>query len=220
MPFARFDEVSKIVSKIFNEVFKLECFCHHAHHSLLFRKKITNCMDEIAPIIELFYDGSIKLSVPIVFMQSEGLESSINRLKTIQPITNDALIGIIDGGKSLGLVCQTCEVVDQYLKAVDREINEYAIATEFENAQGMFIEFQTDAYEDYVRENGIPYIGTVDEVSKPLIRKSSIQDDDISVVDIVYAVFLESLCLPFATADEVLSDKVEKIMFGSSIENS
>lgn len=214
IPFEEFDKAVEIMTEAFESVFKDKCFCQHAHHSLLFRRVINNCVDDAAPVIELYYDGSIKLCAPISMYQEAEHDRALEHLASLRPIRNTGLVRIIDGFTSVALVMQSCQVVDAYLKLRSRAVNDYAMSTEFENMQGMMVEFRTKEFDDYVREYGIPFVGTIDERSHPHIPERDSDEEPFTVSDLAFMSFYESFGLPMATADEDLKHKTLHVILG------
>ncbi|ERI05087.1 hypothetical protein HMPREF9069_01096 [Atopobium sp. oral taxon 810 str. F0209] len=108
---------------------------------MLFRRVINNFVDDSVPIIELFYDGSIKIRMPIAMWQGGEHEHTLFYLVSLKSIRNTELVRVIDGLTFAGIVMQSCQVVDTYLDKIGRKASDYAITTEFESIQGIMIEF-------------------------------------------------------------------------------
>ncbi|MBR3313941.1 MAG: ATP-binding protein [Atopobiaceae bacterium] len=214
IPFEEFDKAVETMTEAFESVFKDKCFCQHAHHSLLFRRVINNCVDDAAPIIELFYDGSMKLCVPISMQQETEHDRALEHLSSLRLIRNTGLVRIIDGFTSVGLVMQSCQVLDAYLKLKGRSAGDYAIATEFENMQGMMVEFRTQEFDAYVREYGIPFVGTLDEKSHSVLPRKDADETPLTVSDLVSMSFYESFGLPMATANEEARRATMHVLLG------
>lgn len=220
IPFEEFDKAVETMTKAFESVFTEKCFCQHAHHSLLFRRVINCCVDDATPVVELYYDGSMKLCAPISMYQEAEHDRALKHLSTLRPIRNTGLVRIIDGLTSAGIVMQSCQVIDAYLKLKGRTVNDYAMSVEFENMQGMMVEFRTPEFDDYVKEFGIPYIGTMDERSKPIISRRGESDELRTVDDLVTMSFYESFGLPMATANESVRNKTIRVMLGDLADSS
>ena len=214
IPFEELDRAVKTMTEAFESASQYKCFCQHAHHSLLFRRVINNCVDDATPVIELYYDGSIKLCAPIPMHQEAEHDRALEHLSTLRPIRNTGLARIIDGLPSVGIVTESCQVIDAYLRLNGRTANDYAMSTEFENMQGMMVEFRTVEFDNYVKEFGIPYIGTIDERSKPYIPRRHTADEPFTVVELATTSFYESFGLPVATADENARRNTMHVMLG------
>ncbi len=214
IPFAAFDDAVETMTKAFEVVYKEPCFCQHAHDSLLFRRVIGNCADDVAPIVQLYYDGSIKLCAPVSMLQEHEHERGLEHLSSIRPIRNKSLVRIIDGFSSVAIVMQACQVIDGYLKLRDRSTFDYAVATEFENMQGMMVEFKTQEFDRYAAEFGLPFVGTIDERTHPQITSSNDGDEPFTIEELATTAFYESFGLPIATANEDVKKKTLHIMLG------
>lgn len=211
--FKEFDKTVDTMSRAYESIYAEKCFCQHAHNSLLFRRMMDNCVDNQSPVIELFHDGSIKICVPIAMHQGANHERALEHLSSLKPIRNTKLVQIIDGLTSAGYVMKSCQTVDAYLSLTNRTAADYAIATEFENMQGMMIEFQTEEFDEYAREYGLPFVGTIDERTRPwFVRHDEVPP--FTVDELVTVSFFESLGLPFATANKEVSNRTRRVMLG------
>lgn len=214
IPYQRIDEISSKMCEIFQEGFGDRCVCQRAHSSLLFHKPLYNSVDGTSPILELFYDGSIKLCLPMNLLQANEREMHLKRLSGIQPINNKVLVQLLDGKSCLVKVLLGCQVIDGYFGYVGRDVYDYAYAVEFENMQGCMIDFDNMHFDEYVIENGIPFIGTLDERTKPRILHRHSEEEPCSLSELAVISFQEALGLPFATADENARDRTLLIEYG------
>lgn len=210
LPYRDLDEAEAIMLGGLVENGYSDYVCHRAHDSLLFRSSRGNHLDDVGPLIELFFDGSCKVSIPLVLLQSNQREAAIERLQSLRPVRNDKLIEVIDGLSSQYPVITFCKIVERYLAAKDRRLSDYVIRFEFENMQGAILEFQTDSYADYVRKYGFPYFGTIDGSSSLIFPEFCLNSaQEIPLYLEAWTRFLDSFGLPGSTAD---LEKREELM--------
>lgn len=198
--FADSDDEERIMLRYISEYYK-DYVCHRAHDSLIFRSSLGNHVDNVGPVIELFFDGSIKLSIPLVLFQSEQREEAIVRLQSLRSIQNVDLVDVIDGSSSRNSVMMFSYFVDEYIAEKERDLSDYALCFEYENMQGVFVEFKTEAYSEYVKNNGFPFIATVDERSEPFIPERVRDGGGMQLTRAVWIRFLDGLGLPASSAD-------------------
>ena len=212
IPFAEFDDVESCMLRLIQEAGLDNFICQHAHHSLIFMNNYGKSVDDVSPVIELFYDGSIKINLPLSLIQPPHDESALERLQAIRPIRNTNILRMIDGTSSRNIVMFVCLAVDKYVKARGRELSDFAVAYEFENMQGAVIEFDTDAYVEYARTRGFPFFGTIDERTQPLIAQGDKDDGDMQLTSAVWMRFLEGFGLPMATTDDETRKNVYRVI--------
>ena len=202
LPYKEIDEAEEAMLKELEESSYFDYICHHAHDSLLFRSSKGNHLDNVGPVIELFFDGSCKISIPLVLLQSDQREDAIERLQSLRPIRNTGLVSVIDGLTSQYPVITFCTIVEKYIAAKEKRLSDYAIRFEFENMQGAILEFQTDAYADFVRSRGFPYFGTIDGNSPLIITEYYLNPEEEMPLHLeAWTRFLDSFGLPGSTVD-------------------
>lgn len=214
--FAEIDEAESMMLQIISE-HRTDYACHHAHDSLQFRSSLGNHVDDVAPVIELYFDGSIKLSIPLAFYQSAQRDDAICRLQELRTIRNTNLVKVLDGSSSKNDVMLFSFMVDRYLAEMERTLSDYALCFEYENMQGAIVEFDSDSYAEYVQNHGFPFVGTIDERSEPFIPDRNYDDDDFRLTASVWIRFLDCLGLPASTLDEEKRSMLDDILgFASS----
>lgn len=213
---AQIDETIQLFKKIFMSRGDDTGFCcQHSYHSLLFRERLGVVTDDAYPVIELFYDGSMKVAAPMYLAQSgQGLEALLEDMQRLRPIRNINLAKIIYGRESLGILLWVCKIIDDYLCAISRSSSEYAFCIECENMEGSFVYFDTDEYREYVKTNGFLNIGTLDEKTRPYFPDEGDADciDDNFVQSLVWLFFVEGLGLPSVSEDEESRERLNKLM--------
>ena len=209
-PFKGIDEAEAIMLKELEEIGCPDYICHRAHDSLLFRSSKGNHLDDVGSIIELFFDGSCKISIPLVLLQSDQREDAIERLQLLRPIRNVGLANVVDGLSSQYPIITFCTIVERYVAARERRLSDYAIRFEFENMQGAILVFQTDAYTDYVHSRGFPFFGTIDGSSPLVIPEYCLDSEQEMPLHLkAWTRFLDSFGLPGSTLD---SEKRKELM--------
>lgn len=210
------DEAEETMLRALEESGYPDYVCHHAHDSLLFRSGQGNHLDNVGPLIELFFDGSSKTSIPLVLLQSNQREEAIERLQSLRPIQNTGLVNVIDGLSSQYPVVKFCSIVEKYNAAKGRRLSDYAIRFEYENMQGTILEFQTEAYADYVRRQGFPYFGTIDGSSSLIIPEYSCDHKDhkqeMPLHLEAWTRFLDGFGLPASTVDSSKRKELDDIL--------
>ena len=209
--FTDFDETESAMLRLITE-YRKEYVCHHAHDSLLFRSSLGNHVDNVGPVIEVFFDDSIKLSIPLVLLQSEQRDLAIRRLQSLRSIQNINLVNVIDGSSSMTNVMLFSLIVDKYLAVKGWSLSDYSLCFEYENMQGSFIEFGTDAYAEYVNKVGFPFIGTIDGRSEPFIPNRTSDDEEMRLTAAVWVRFLDCMGLHASTADPEKREELENIL--------
>lgn len=203
------DEAEGIMLKELDKNGYGDYICHRAHDSLLFRSSRGNHLDDVGPLIELFFDGSCKISIPLMLLQSGQREDAINRLRALRSIRNTGLINVIDGLSSQYPVISFCKIVEGYIRAKGRRLSDYAICFEYENMQGAILEFQTAAYGDYVHSRGFPFFGTINGSSPLIIPEYCLNPKHEMPLHLeAWTRFLDSFGLPGSTLD---SEKREEL---------
>lgn len=216
IPFTKIDETVELFRGLFERKSAGKGFyCQHAYRSLIFRERLGVITDDVSTTVELFYDGSMKIAVPIAHAQAGTQRDSIlDTLQAIRPIRNSDLARVLNGKDSLFLVLGACLVVDGYLQAIVRSLSEYALVIEFENMQGMLVYFDTEEYREYVRQYGYLNIGTLDGQTRPFIPNVADAGpaSEESLLSFVQLRFMEGLGLPVATADKTSTDKLMRMV--------
>lgn len=216
IPYHKIDEITDLFERLYGSNGKYKFLCQHAHDSLIMRTVIGNPVDNVSPAIEVFYDGSIKINISLPWLQGNDLAQAINRLSSYVPIRNQSLARILDGMNSIALVCDMCRIVDGYLEATNKKLSDYALAVGYENMQGMMIDFKTETYPEYIREYGIPYVGTLDETTPFFTPSPEERGGHVTLSDYIQTTFIEACGIPIATADDALRDRVWQAVFDYS----
>lgn len=210
--FAEIDEEKKTMLGLLSRCGLDQFICQHAHSSLIFRNDFGNCVDDVSPAIELFYDGSIKIYLPLSLIQPPNIDMQIERLQSIRQIRNTNLVRLVDGSNLKSTVITVCFAVDEYISAKSRTLRDYALAYEFENMQGTIMVFDDPTFEEYAHKYGFPFFSTIDERTKPRFFQF---DLGMEKGDIAYSVLLrlfEGFGLPFATTEQGLRSEVDALL--------
>ena len=213
IPIAKIDADSEDMLEAFKSCFPKEtAFCQHSYRSLLIRREIDNCVDSASPVIELFRDGSMKLSVPLTLLQGDEREAALSRIAEIAPIRNERLAQLLDGCSTLYDVLQGCRTLDTYLDKKRLNLYDFAVSVEFENAQGAMIYSDRDSYFDYIGKHGIPFIGTVDDRTEPRIFHRGSGEPPLTACEYGAFNFQEAYGLPLVTKDELANPSLISVL--------
>ena len=188
--------------------------CQHSYQSLIFRPGITNCADKNDVAVELFYDGSIKLFCPLAIYQPPDDAAVIKQLSDVSPIRNTPVVKVIDGTESLARLGAAASATDGYFEAKGLSLSDFAYAMEFENVQGTFVHFKTEAYRGYVDANGFPYFAAMDGLFGPKFGAMEYgkpkRGDDVRCELLLR--FMEACGLPWATSDEAVHETIQELL--------
>ena len=210
IPFNDIDEAEDIMLEKLGENGHPDYTCRRAHDSLLFRSSRGNHLDDVCPLIELFFDGSCKINIPLTLLQEGQREDAIRRLQQLRSIRNTGLIKVVDGLTSQYSVVTFCTIIDTYIEARKRRLSDYAICFEYENMQGVILEFQTESYAAYVRRQGFPFFGTNDGRSPMAIPEYHLDfKPEVPLHLRAWTRFLDSFGLPGST---LKAEKREELM--------
>lgn len=179
------------------------CYCQNARRSLIFKNRLGVVTDEIGPMIELFYDGSIKVVLPVPYVQELEQADLIDELQLIRPIHNVGLIRMLNGKVLLTTAFTVCDVVEKYLDERRRSVTDYAVSTEFERMQGMLVVSDCEAYRKYVEQFGYPNIGTLDGKTKTWVSGAASEDcgTNLTLRHLVMPSLMGAMGLPVFSAD-------------------
>ena len=191
-----------------------KCRCQHTDGSLLFRSRSVVPVDDAAPVIELLYDGSMKLSVPCHLYQGDEREEAFDRIGLVHPIRSRANARIIEGMSTIANLSTYTKIMDRYLELRNRSLDDFIYSCEFENLQGSLVDFRARGFEGYLRDRGVPFVGALDHRSSPRDLRHSDHDHPLSVEHLAAIDFLESCGLPFAPGDEDIFLRLRRIIEG------
>lgn len=100
----------------------------------------------------------------------------------------------------------------------EKDITDFVVAYEFEQMQGMLVEFNNDGFAEYARENGLMFVGAVDQKSRPYYFD---KDDTSEMREDVHGYmllhFIEGCGVPFLTADEKAKRRILDIVVGKRV---
>jgi hypothetical protein len=155
--------------------------CQHAHDSLIFRTTLAGTLGEPHSAIELFGDGSMKLTVPAVLLQGEEREDAVSRLAaSVRPVPDPEARNVPDDGTrlrrlersrimsasdTLTRVTRMATVLDHYMRDTSGDWGDYALAYELESLAGVLVFSSRPGYLDYVSTHGVLCCGTTDGAS-------------------------------------------------------
>lgn len=159
-------EVVNTISRTFSDILQTDSLphycCRQAMQSLVFKSAQDNWIDTVGSAFQVFYNESIKLSIPLRVYQFPNLRDAVTRLRRLHDIYHGEDLRIVDGLTYFFHILSASRVVDAYLCARQRTLADYSLSFEFEHMQGSILEFRTETYDQYVEENGFLYFSTVD----------------------------------------------------------
>ena len=143
------------------DCYGIGCRIQHAHDSLVFR---TSQRDETVvahSAIELFRDGSIKLTVPAVPLANGQRERAVHEFAQLgQQVPEDARI--VGARETLQRVTRMASLLDRFARKRGLRWQSYAVAYELENMAGVMLYSDEEEYHSYVRGHGALFCGTTD----------------------------------------------------------
>lgn len=136
---------------------------------------------------EIFSDYSAKLHVPIKQLDSAEKDAAVDRLKYISGQDSIDYFLLLDGYSA----CQSFQyIVQQYfdfLKAQKVDLSAFIYQMSLEDTENSILYFDSDPYEAYVREHGIPFCCKPSLQSLPVYLKKS-KDDGSAFAAIVFLI--------------------------------
>ncbi|NMW80913.1 ATP-binding protein [Mobiluncus mulieris] len=186
--------------------------CQHTGNSIIFWILGFNNPDGIFPAIELFYDDSVKISIPLPLFRKGEEVKPIEDLTPVQHFGSSDLIRVVDLTISLHVVLAAYSAVNSYISVRRRRIIDYAVAYEFENTQGAMAFFRNPDYSEYIKRHGIPYFAAIEECTHPFVIDNSLDIRKINLCSSILRTFLESFGIPIISKNEELRTDVEKLL--------
>lgn len=139
----------------------MECHVQHAHDSLILRTTPPFSPEEAHSAIELFRDGSIKLTVPAVPLANAQRERAVHEFAQLgQQVPEDARI--VGARETLQRVTRMASLLDRFARKRGLRWQSYAVAYELENMAGVMLYSDEEEYHSYVRGHGALFCGTTD----------------------------------------------------------
>ena len=139
----------------------MECHVQHAHDSLILRTTPPFSPGEAHSAIELFRDGSMKLTVPAVPLadgQRKRAELAFAQLG--QQVPEGARV--VDARDTLQRVTRMAALLDRFVRERGLRWQQYAVAYELENMAGVMLYSDEEEYRAYVKGHGALFCGTTD----------------------------------------------------------
>lgn len=210
-------EMANKIARTFSGILQTDSLLHYrcrqAIQSLVFKSARENWIDTVGSAFQVFYDGSIKLSIPLRVYQFPNLRDAVTRLRRLYRIYHGEELRIVDGLTSFLHILSASRAVDAYLRARRRTLADYSFAFEFEHMQGSILEFRTETYDQYVEENGFLYFSTVDGRTEPVIEhEENVSGDLYSLSKRVIARLLEAYGVSLLLCGDDARSFVEKLM--------
>ena len=142
------------------------CRIQHAHDSLVFRSSQTDETVVAHSAIELFPDGSMKLSVPAVMLRGKKRKHALKTLSERTLFAPRSDTRLIDASATLRRVTKMASLLDRFVRIQRISWQEFAVAYELEHMAGVTLWSEDEAYLSYASRHGVLYCATTDCLSR------------------------------------------------------
>lgn len=167
--YSDYDELCSQVTVAFkNTVFSN---VQRSFESLVFRHKaIDPSMPNVTPTMEIFFDFSAKIHIPLGFISEAEEKAAISTLKQMGLVNGDH-IKICSGVDSFNCVFGVLLNLIAIYEYYEIPINNFAICFEVENANNTVLFFEGKKYLDEIQRNGIRFCSRTHSKSRTLFLK-------------------------------------------------
>jgi hypothetical protein len=152
----KYDSREKVIKFIQEEFGIFEYVQYSIESIILMHKNILPSTNTATFVIELFYDWSLKIYVPLSAYNMDEVDMCKDFFRELS--LDDNIIEkfkLINGGEVLNMISCGMIIFENLIKKYRLNHN-YAFCIETENATENIMIFSGDAYKEYVKENGVP----------------------------------------------------------------
>ncbi len=143
----------------------------HSFNSLIFRHQaIDPSMPSVTPTMEIFFDFSAKLHIPLGFTDESEHKEAISKLKQMNLINGDQ-IKICGGVNAFNGVFGALLNLAAIYKHYEIPIGNFAVCFEMENANNTILFFEGSKYCEEIKENGVHFCSRAHSKSKTIFLK-------------------------------------------------
>lgn len=193
------NEVASAMQKAFRER-GIGCRVQHAHDSLVFRSAQTDETVVAHSAIELFCDGSMKLSVPAVMVRGKKRKAALRTLAECTLFTPRDDARLMDAAGTLRRVTTMAALLDRFVKIQGISWQEFAVAYELEHMAGVTLWSEDPVYLAYASRHGALYCATTDCISRVRYLDDG-EHDTFRARQFAGSHFFEACGLPLGSPD-------------------
>lgn len=143
----------------------------HSFNSLIFRHKaIDPSMPMLTPTMEVFFDFSAKIHIPLAFVSESERTEAVSKLKQMNLLNGDR-IKICGGVDSFNCVFGALLTLADIYKHYKIPIINFAVCFEIENANNTVLFFEGLKYLEEIQENGLRFSSRTHSKSRVIFLK-------------------------------------------------
>lgn len=217
------EEISRLrntVSSAFKETFEEQCIFQDSVNSFIARSRVVNSTDDAAFALQMYYDGSFKLYVPLDILQGNRFEDALSVVESATALSNIELASFIDGVGSFSSVLALGKIADYLIDKMPEYFRsrDYSICAEFESTQGFMLYSDNKYYAPYIAKHGIPFFGSLDSRTFDVFLSSLDDNEGDTVLGFMFRQFSSACGLPFMSSDPQLRYEASRMLLGDEID--
>lgn len=188
----------------------MECHVQHAHDSLILRTTPPFSPGEAHSAIELFRDGSMKLTVPAApLADGQRKRAKLVFAQLGQQVPEWSRM--VDARDTLRRVTRMAGLLDRFVRQRGLHWRSYAVAYELENMAGVMLYSDEEEYLSYVKGHGALFCGTTDGRSRIRYLDDGAHDS-FRVRQFAGSHFFEACGLPLGSSDPADNALVDALL--------
>lgn len=164
-----YDELRSQVTTAFNDA--IFSNVQYSFNSLIFRHRaIDPSMPSITPTMEVFFDFSAKIHIPLGFVGDFEEKEAVSKLKQMNLLNGDQvkICGGVDAFNCVfGALLNLVTIYEHY----KIPISNFAVCFEMENANNTILFFKGQKYFEEIKENGLHFCSKTHSKSRTIFLK-------------------------------------------------
>ncbi len=204
-----YDELRSQVTTAFNgAVFSN---VQYSFNSLIFRHRaIDPSLPSITPTMEVFFDFSAKIHIPLGFADETEQQAAVSKLKQMGLITGDQvkICGGVDAFSSVfGALLNLVTIYEHY----KIPISNFAVCFEMENANNTVLFFEGQKYFEEIKKIGLHFCSRIHSKSRTIFLKKYDSLDYHSLASsLAYDFFVAEFGFSPSKSPEMIAQAVNK----------
>ncbi len=203
-----------LLSDTFKKCLGTSCYFQDSSRSIIARPCIIDSTNPCIYTVQLYYDGSIKLTTYFDTLHDEQLKEALQTIKenTRLDCTDRALF--IDGLKAFTFGSGLCLLAKYLLQNMPERFrsDDFAFCTEFENTEGVMLYFDDANYIPYIKEIGIPFFATYSEKSEVHFASDFKNKAEWTIEQSLLPNFLSSCSFPISSPNRKVKNLLSKLI--------
>lgn len=164
-----YDELHSQITATFDEA--VFSNMQHSFDSLIFRHRaIDPSLPSLTPTMEIFFDFSAKIHIPLGFVDESEQKEAVLKLKQMKLINGDQakVCGGVDAFNCVfGTLLTLATIYEHYKIPIDN----FAVCFELENANNTILFFEGQKYCEEIEENGLYFCSRLHSKSQTIFLK-------------------------------------------------